>query len=292
MKQLIGLMVLLSFTLVFLGCEEEIPDYAGDIINTYIVESMTVDGENFVLTEYAPEYALFIKINRDNTQLFANSEDFCDENYQIETDEIDGVTETAILYMDGSSIDYRFEGGNLIIEDGGDVIILSEYGETFPPPVWTDPSLLTNDTYEPNDISTMATAIAAGGTVQNHYLARCNDVDYFVFTAISGTTYFLGTTTVSGSPLDLTLTLYSGAGEQLAYSDDYYYGGDLNPGLDWICPRTGDYYFMVKGFWDNDYGNYSVFVNLSTGLLKPAIEPQDKQPVEPVSDRARKAFFH
>ena len=291
MKQWIKMMGLIPLAVMMLSCEEEVPDYAADIINTYIVESMVSGGATYDFTNLALEEAFFVKITRDEVIFYENSDDPCDDDYEIETNEIEGVTETAILYADDTQDDYSLENGNLRIEDGADVIILAEYTSQVPPAVWTDPSLLTNDTYEPDDSFTFATAIAAGGTVQNHYLAECGDQDFFVFSAIAGTRYFIGTTTPGEPILDLELTLYSGTNNELDYSDDYNYP-NLNPGLDWTCPTSGDYYFVIDGFWDDEVGAYSVYVTITTGLLKTAGEPVEKQPRSQNKISPRDIFFN
>ncbi len=284
MKQWLILMLILPMAVMLVSCEEEVPDYAADIINTYIVESITEYEETFDLTALPLEESLFIVITRDEIRIYQNDEDHCLATYEIETEEISGVTETAILYMDDSADNYSFENGKLRVDDDGDIVILAEYTDTFPPPAWTDPSLLNNDTYEPNNEFTMATAIAAGGTVQNHYLAECDEKDYFMFNAESGTSYSLGTTTPFGSSLDLELTLYTGSADSIDYNDDYNYP-NLNPGLDWTCPATGDYYFLIQSLWGDEFGDYSVSVNVLEGLLKTSFEIVEKQQIRQEKSR-------
>lgn len=268
--------LLLPLVLLMISCEEEVPDYAADIIDTYIIESMTYEGETFDLTTLTLEDAAFVKITRDDVELYMNSDDPCDDDYEMESDEIEGVTETSILYMDGSIDDYSFDDGKLVIENSGDIIVLAAYTELFPPAMWTDPSLLTNDTYEPNDDFTMATPIAAGGTVQNHFLAACGEDDIFVFSAIAGKNYYMGTSTLTAFDLDLAMYLYTGAGVELAYNDDYEPTLGWNPGLDWTCPTTGDYYFKISGLSEDETGPYSVSVVETSGLLKMPAAPVEK----------------
>jgi len=169
-KRLITLGALLPLTLMMLSCEEDVPDYAGDIADVYIVESMTFDGEMLSLTSLALEHALFVKLTREDTQLFMNSDDACD------------------------------------------------------------------------------------------------DLDYFVFSAE--------------------------AGEALAFNDDYDYWDNWNPGLDWTCPTTGDYYFVIEELWEDQSGNYSVSVNVTTGLPKAGSAPTNKQKFESQRSKLRDTFFN
>ena len=134
---------------------------------------------------------------------------------------------------------------------------------------------MTNDTYEPNNEIATATSIAAGGTIQNHYLGACGDEDYFMFSASAGVSYIMETISPLDQFLDLTLALYSGNGSLLDTDDDG--GTDFNPSLYWTCQTSGDYYFVIEGFWDDDIGNYSVSVIESSALVKPIVVPEIKR---------------
>ncbi len=278
MKNLIKSVVILAILGMMLGCEEEVPDYAADIVGKYIVESVYSSfwDETIDLTSLPLEDALIVEITRGELRTYENDENRCQNTYSTETDAIDGVSETSILFTDDTELAYSMVGSKLRIEDDGDIMMLATYSGDIPPASWTDPTLLTNDTYEPNNVITMATAIAAGGTTQNHYLGNCEDKDYFIFSAVSGTSYKIATSTPEGSNLDLTLTLSSGAGVELGYNDDYAFP-DLNPGLDWTCEVSGDYYFLIDGFWDDEAGNYSVSVNISTTLQRTSSAPEEKK---------------
>ena len=278
MKNLIKSVVILAILGMMLGCEEEVPDYAADIVGKYIVESVYSSfwDETIDLTSLPLEDALIVEITRGELRTYENDENRCQNTYSTETDAIDGVSETSILFTDDTELAYSMVGSKLRIEDDGDIMMLATYSGDIPPASWTDPTLLTNDTYEPNNVITMATAIAAGGTTQNHYLGNCEDKDYFIFSAVSGTSYKIATSTPEGSNLDLTLTLSSGAGVELGYNDDYAFP-DLNPGLDWTWEVSGDYYFLIDGFWDDEAGNYSVSVNISTTLQRTSSAPEEKK---------------
>jgi len=274
------LVVLLPLAFFMLSCEEDDPNYAADIINTYILESVTELGMTEDLTDVALEDAVFIEITRDDVYFYANDYDHCDANYDtdyVDSFEIDEVTETSIVYTDGTNDSYRIEDGKLIITTEGDIAVLAVYDDAIPPAVWSDPNLLTNDTYESDNSFALATAIAAGGTVQNHYLGECEDQDYYMFTAESGSIYTLATTTAETSDLDLTLTLYDANNNELDFADDINYPINKNPRLEWTCPASGDYYFVVEGFSEWEFGDYSVSVVIATGLTKaPAPSGENK----------------
>jgi len=267
-KNLIKLFVILTMLMMMFGCEEEVPDYAADIVGKYIIESIYSSfwDETIDLTVLPLESALLVEINLNDMITYENDENQCLDTYTMQTDEIDGVTETSIQFTDNTDVVYGMVGGKLRIENGNDVFMLAAYSGDIPPASWTDPTLLTNDTYEPNNEVTMATAIAAGGTTQNHYLGNCGDLDYFMFSAISGTNYILETTSPLNEELDLKLTLYSASGLEIDSDDDD--GANWNPSLYWTCQTSGDYYFLIEGYSDEEVGYYSVSVSASTTLQK------------------------
>ena len=289
-KWMIGILAV-SLAFFITGCEEDTPDYAADIINTYRVESVTFSGDTVDMTALPLEESIFVVITRDDLTIYTNDADPCDTTYETDIFEIDAVTKTVIRYSDDSEDSYSLENGKLHFESDGDMLILGAYTGTVPPAVWTDPSLLPNDTYEPNNTMTTATPIAAGGTVQNHYLGQCEDKDYFMFSAVNQTSYVLETSSPNFPDLDMELTLYSGAGVELASDDDS--GMDWNPSLFWTCEASGDYYFLLEGWWFGEFGNYSVFVTEVTGMLKPAVAPEPKKTRETISrDYFRDVFHH
>lgn len=290
MRNVTKLVVLLAILSMFLSCEEDV-DYGADLINTYIVESVEYSGQRLDMSILPIEEAMFIEITDDDAITYQNGESVCEDTYDTEEDGIDGVTETAILFTDGSELEYSFVGDKLHLDDDGDIIVLAEYSDQVPPSMWTDPTLTENDTYEPNNTMPMATNIAAGGSIQNHYMGACGDLDYFVFSALAGTSYYLSTTTPAGSELDLTMSLVTGAGDELIYIDDYAMS-DYNPGIDWTCDNSGDYYFVIDQSWEGQVGNYSVSVVEGQGLLKPLATPEGKKPRAEKSYRLIDRFFN
>ncbi|MBT4034940.1 MAG: hypothetical protein HOB84_14335 [Candidatus Marinimicrobia bacterium] len=127
MNNLLKLLIIMPIALFVLSCEEETPDYAADIINTYILESIEFMGETLDFTDLPLEGAMLVKITRDEAITYENDEDHCDDTYSEESDEIDGVTETAILFADGSETEYSIIGGKLRLVEDGDVIILAVF---------------------------------------------------------------------------------------------------------------------------------------------------------------------
>ncbi len=228
-------------------------------------------------------------INMDMIAWDSNDDDYCEDTYTVDSDEIDGVTETAILFADESATEYRIEDGQLIFDEDGDLLVFEPYSGTLPPASWTDASLLTNDTYEPDNEIAYATTIAPGGTVQNHYMAACGDLDYFMFSAVNGMSYTLETSGVDAA-LDLVLYLYSAGGDYIDEDDDS--GLNYNPSLSWTCEASGDYYFLVVGFSYDEVGNYSVSVVESQSLVKSTKNNTAKENV--VQDRFRPSdiFFN
>jgi hypothetical protein len=274
MKYLFGFLLVTGSTMLIGGCEEETQDYIADIMNTYMVESIQFMGETFDFSELPIEDAKLLKITRDKAISYENV-DHCSDTYMLNSDEIESVTETIIRFTDGSEFEYSMVDEKLRLIDEGDIIMLVAYEGAFPPAVWTDPTLLTNDTYEPDNEFSTATTIAAGGTVQNHYMGECGDEDTFMFSATSGIHYVLETSTPLNPSLDLTLALYSGNGTLLDSDDDS--GTDYNPSLYWTCQLSGDYYFVIEGFWSDDTGDYSVSVVESSLLPKPSVTPEKKK---------------
>ena len=262
------LMLLVVLCFSFHACEE-VKDYGEDLIGVYVLSALEFDGQAYDMSDLPLESTMFVEITKDDVISYENSEDVCEDTYFTETYEIEGVTESAILYTDGTESEYSWVEGDLRIEEDGDVAIFSLYEGSVPPAVWTDPSMVENDNYEPDDDMANATNIAAGGTVQNHYIGACEDLDYFMFAAVSGTSYRLETTTSNDPDLDLTLTLFDASGTILGEDDDS--GTDWNPSLIWTCTQSGDYYFVVEGYDFSETGNYAISVTEYSGLLK--VEP-------------------
>jgi len=61
-------------------------------------------------------------------------------------------------------------------------------------------------------------------------------------------------------------TLYSASGLEIDSDDDD--GANWNPSLYWTCQTSGDYYFLIEGYSDEEVGYYSVSVSASTTLQK------------------------
>ena len=281
---------LLAVTLLLLiACEEEVPDYAGDLVGLYRVVQVESEGLEFDLSSDPIESAWFIELTLDEFITHKNDETICLDEYETEHDGLDGVTASSILFTDDYSYEYHWQGDFLEINDDYDQITLERYTGSFPPAEWLDDDLLHNDTYEPNNQSTIATAIASGGTIQNHYMGACGDYDFFMFSALEGKNYILETGTPSTSDLDLYLTLYSGSQERIDTADDQD-GFDLNPRLEWTCENTGDYYFVIESYYYEEYGDYSVSV-VESQQAAPSLKREGHEKV-PRGPRFPKAFIY
>ncbi|NQT61802.1 MAG: hypothetical protein HQ556_02485 [Candidatus Marinimicrobia bacterium] len=261
--------------LVIVACEDATIDYTSDIAGVYIVESATVDGVNTNYSTLPIEEAWIIDITADNLLSYVNDINLCDSTFNLDARVIDMVTDTSIVFTDDSDLYYSVEEGKLTLFNDDDVIVLVGYGYDFPPPSWSDPQFLTNDIYEPDSSLSLATRISAAGAVQIHYSAVCDDEDFYIFEALGGTTYIIEASAAAGTGIDLTLSLYSSDSLE-AFNDDQT-TSNVDPKLVWPCLVSGDYYFIIKKYWDYlDPGNseddkkgaYTVSVDVTKGLLK------------------------
>lgn len=269
--RMLSLLLLIPVVLFVASCEEETPDYSSDLVGQWRVIEVYSDGETYDLSNEPEEVYWIVEFSTEDMTLYENSETVCEDTYDYEIQILDGVTAASILFDDGSFVDYEWDGALLVISDDYDRLTLERFIGTFPPQAWTDDDLLYNDTYEPNNQSTVATAIAAGGTVQNHFMRACGDYDFFVFSAEEGKTYIMETMTGASSDLDLYLTLYSGAQVYIDDADDQS-DFDLNPKLVWTCELSGDYYFVIESYYYEDFGSYAILVLEDPGAVSPAYE--------------------
>lgn len=268
-----GCLVFLGFALA--TCELSTVDYSSNIVGVYIVENAGYDGSYVDYSVLPPEEAWIIDIGSDNMLSYSNTINQCDSTYNIETREVDSITDTAIVFTDDSKMYYSVDDDQLLLISDTEVLTLVTYSETFPPISWTDPGQLKNDDYEPDSSLSLATRISAAGAVQSHFSAVCDDEDYFIFEALQGTAYIIEASTPAGSSLDLTISLFSATGDSVAYNDDQS-TTNVDPELEWTCETTGDYYFIVKKYWDyldpgnsldDERGAYTASVDVTKGLI-------------------------
>jgi hypothetical protein len=103
------------------------------------------------------------------------------------------------------------------------------------------------------DDSTTATQVAVPNTTAGN-IEVVSDVDWFKFTAASGTNYTFETTL--GTLLDSTIEIIGTNGTtQLAFDDDS--GVGLGSRVEWIAPSNGIYFVVVKGF-SGAFGTYTL----------------------------------
>lgn len=275
MKQRLKKGCLICVGFVMLACQDATIDYASDIVGIYMVETAVIDG---VTTDYSNlplEDAWIMDISQDNLLSYENAINQCDTTYRQEARIIESITDTSIVFEDGTRIYYTISVDQLTLVNNDDVITLVEYGSDFPPPSWTDPSQLTNDIYEPDDSLSQATRIAAAGSRQSHYSAICDDEDFFIFEALASTIYVIEAKAENGSDIDLTISLFSENGIMVDYNDDQT-TTNVDPKLTWTCPVSGDYYFIIKKYWDyldpgnsadDEKGAYTVSVDVTKNFM-------------------------
>jgi len=277
---------LLFLGLITVACEDATIDYASDIVGVYIVETATIDGGYTDYSDLPIEEAWIIDITSASLLSYENDVNLCDSTFEIDARVIDSITDTAIIFTDDTRLYYVVEDGQLLLLNNDDIITLVDYDLVFPPLSWTDPALLTNDLYEPDSSLSLSTRLSAAGVIQTHYSAVCDDEDYFIFEALDSTKYIIEASAVGNTDIDLTLSLYSFSGDLVDYNDDQT-TSNVDPKLEWICPGTGDYYFVVKKYWDyldpgnsldDEKGSYTVSVDVTKNLIKPATPEVVKMP--------------
>ncbi|MBT3228406.1 MAG: hypothetical protein HOD43_06140 [Candidatus Marinimicrobia bacterium] len=299
MNQWLHKVCLLLLGLLMVACEDATIDYSSDVVGVYIVETATVDGIYTDFSALPVEEAWIIDITQNNLLSYFNDINLCDSTFELNAKEIESVTDTSIYFGDNTRMYYSIQAENLVLTSNDDVITLADYGSDFPPASWTNPARLTNDIYEPDSTLDLATRISAAGALQTHYSAVCDDADFFIFEALDSTTYIIEIDAEAGSDIDLTLTLYSAAGSFVVYNDDQS-TTDVDPKLEWDCEDSGDYYFMVKKYWDyldpgnsldDEKGAYTVSVDVTKTLMK--VSPPDliKLPRPVRSTRLQDRFF-
>jgi len=257
------------------ACEDAVIDYTSDIVGDYIVQTATIEGTTTDYSAKPLEEAWIIDISEDNYLSYENEINQCDSTFNLDIRLIDSVTDTSIVFEDGTDLYYSISDVLLTLNSDNDVLTLIEYGSDIPPPSWSDLSQLTNDTYEPDGTLSQATSISAAGTIQNHYSAFCDDEDYYIFEALGGTSYIIEAEAGPSTDIDLTISLYSESGDSISYNDDQT-SSNVDPRLEWTCGVSGNYYFIVKKYWDyldpgnsedDEKGAYTIRVDVTKALL-------------------------
>ena len=89
-----------------------------------------------------------------------------------------------------------------------------------------------------------ATPVTATGELVEACIETAGDMDYFLFSAVSGRTYRLVTSHLS-SEMDSVLYLFSSNGTTILTVDDDGGGGNASRVI-WACVETGTYFAMVR----------------------------------------------
>lgn len=285
MPKLGKVLVIAVATLALLGCEDLLnTDYSKDVVGTYIVTSITIPvWGTFDMTELGDYEAMFLEFKEDEVISFSNDETICESTYLEEVDGISKYTEDRIEFDDDTYVEYDVDGDVLTIEDVDGTIVMELYEGDVPPASWSDPSLLPNDSFEPDDSFAEANTIAVGTTNEAHFFGACDDQDYFMFTAAAGATYLIESSTTDAD-IDPELELYNSSQTMIDYDSDS--GVDWNFSLTWTCQTTGTYYFMVESWLNFDVGDYTVSLTQAPTLAK-----QRERVIEEKPERVSKPDF-
>lgn len=276
--------IILSLVIIVIlgGCSKTTEAVINSIIgNWFMAKTVEISNENgeVEIDEeiYDPAYdnyysAGIISITEDNLISYGNEPG---EEYETEyyTYEVDG--DNFVMFWEGEEVNSMlqyFEDNMLVFEweyeeDDVDYIekyYFSPYNGDIPPEIWV--TELQNDNYEPDDSYQDATLIDVGGTGQNHIITA-NDEDWFEFQATEGNTYLI---VITGN-MDNVLTLYDTDGiSDIAQDDDndedIDVGYDVESVIVWDCDISGDYYFRITGYYDEEdveEGFYTTFVSLT-----------------------------
>jgi len=261
----------LALSLLVISCEDDPTGPGGSIIGTwrFMQESIEVTVNGVLQPEYSETYTYsdniyyiqLVEITEENVSFYQN--DPCADDYNMET--IPYTLEEQTIYTTEDTLQVAFEGNNLVlsqqftetVESQTAVItvelMFAPYDGAVPPTEWS--SVIPNDSYEPDDTYTEATAIATGSANTQEHVLLDGDADWFSFSATSGTTYILETT----GDIDTYLRLYDTDGTTMLGSNDDG-GTSLNAKLQWTAPADGTYYFSVRGYADSQCGLYSISV--------------------------------
>lgn len=179
----------------------------------------------------------------------------------------DGNTITITWYYWETRIveyDYTLSGNELTLSrtwddssgSGSSIMRLEKYTDSFPPSVWT--AAIYDDAYEPDDNVASASSIPVGGAEQEHTLP-INDVDWFTFSAQSGTSYIVTTTGGWGPEINI----YAADGELMLVTNDEYWS------IYWTCEETDTYSIKVdEPGTTESCGKYGISVTTGSSAAK------------------------
>lgn len=143
---------------------------------------------------------------------------------------------------------------------------------------------LTMDPGEPNETRDDATALRAEDMPYPASLRPAGDVDFYhldvgSFPSAGGESAGAGSGEVSvvtietRSDLDTVITVYDGAGTEVAYNDD---GGEMTNARVPIPADAGEVYLEVRGYGDWVSGQYELMGTVET-LIQDEYEPDDSR---------------
>jgi hypothetical protein len=136
----------------------------------------------------------------------------------------------------------------------------------------SEPVVLAEDEYEPDDIMAQANAILLG-VPQTHGIHEPGDRDWVFFEAVEGQTYVVETSHLQGG-MDTIIHLYDEEGEKLAENDDH--AGDQASRITWRARSSATLYVAVEDYYgDEATPEMGYTISVSEG------EPYEADPYEP-----------
>jgi hypothetical protein len=130
------------------------------------------------------------------------------------------------------------------------------------------------DSYEEDDDYNSAIPLTVNGSTQDHTIHITGDVDYTKFDITEGSWYIIETHDNGGQSLDTELFLYNISQEQISYNDD---SSSVYSLIIFECTESGTYYAAVRGYDDNETGDYSIDIQSTTANAKDSYE-EDNDP--------------
>jgi len=135
---------------------------------------------------------------------------------------------------------------------------------------------LNPDAYEPDDTMAQARSFTVNGAGQDHNFHSATDVDWMVFTAVSGSTYTIYTYNL-GYEADTVLELYDSSGTLLAYNDDG--GSGWASRIVWTAPSNGSFFVKSRPFGSTGGRSTSTYsFRIVTGTTLSQSELSDHSP--------------
>jgi hypothetical protein len=136
----------------------------------------------------------------------------------------------------------------------------------------SEPIVLAEDEYEPDDIMVQANPILLG-VPQTHSIHEPGDRDWVFFEAVEGQTYIVETSHLQGG-MDTIIFLHDEEGEKLAENDDH--AGDQTSRITWKARSSATLYVVIQDYYGDEVTpEMGYTISVSEGV------PYDADPYEP-----------